>query len=68
MGMVGKWTSLGISSSFFMKWNFISFLPSMLITPFVAQKTKNTWVSLLIHGVPNTILWILLLSGILGIG
>jgi membrane protease YdiL (CAAX protease family) len=53
---------------FVMKWNFISFLPSMLITPFIAQKTKNTWVSLLIHGIPNTILWILILTGILGIG
>lgn len=53
---------------FFMKWNFISFLPSMLITPFIAQKTKNTWVSFLIHGIPNTILWILILTGILGIG
>jgi membrane protease YdiL (CAAX protease family) len=53
---------------FGMKWNFISFLPSMLVTPFIAQKTKNTWVSLLIHGIPNTILWILILTGILGIG
>lgn len=53
---------------FIMKWNFISFLPSMLITPFIAQRTKNTWVSLLIHGIPNTILWILFLTGILGIG
>ncbi len=53
---------------FVMKWNFISFLPSMLITPFIAQKTKNTWVSLMIHGIPNTILWILILSGILGVG
>ena len=53
---------------FGMKWNFISFLPSMLITPFIAQKTRNTWVSLLIHGIPNTILWILILTGILGIG
>jgi membrane protease YdiL (CAAX protease family) len=53
---------------FGMKWNFISFLPSMLITPFIAQKTRNTWVSLFIHGIPNTILWILILLGILGIG
>ncbi|MDP3445724.1 MAG: CPBP family intramembrane metalloprotease [Ignavibacteria bacterium] len=53
---------------FFMKWNFISFLPSMLITPFIAQRTKNTWVSLMIHGIPNTILWIIILTGILGIG
>ena len=70
----GKWAWLingllwGYLLHFFMKWNFIAFLPGMLITPFIAQKTKNTWVSLLIHGIPNTILWILILTGVLGIG
>ncbi len=70
----GKWAWLvngllwGYLLHFFMKWNFIAFLPGMLITPFIAQKTKNTWVSLLIHGIPNSILWILILTGILGIG
>lgn len=53
---------------FVMKWNFISFLPSMLITPFIAQKTQSTWVSLMIHGIPNTALWLLILSGVLGAG
>ena len=53
---------------FAMRWNFISFLPSMLVTPFIAQKTKNTWASLMVHGIPNTVVWILLLTGILGIG
>lgn len=70
----GKWAWLvngllwGYLLHFFMKWNFIAFLPGMLITPFIAQKTQNTWVSLLIHGIPNTILWILILTGVLGIG
>ncbi len=53
---------------FGMKWNFISFLPGMLITPYIALRTRNTWVSLLVHGIPNTILWIIILSGVLGIG
>lgn len=53
---------------FFMIWNFISFLPSMLLTPYLAQKTKNTWVSLMIHGIPNSLLWILILTGVLGAG
>jgi len=52
----------------FMKWNYISFLPSMLVTPWIAQKTKNTWVSFLVHAIPNTLLWVLLLFSILGIG
>ena len=41
---------------FFLRWNFIAFLPSMLITPFIAQKTKNTWVAVIVHAVPNMIL------------
>jgi len=70
----GKWAWLvngllwGYLLHFFMKWNFIAFLPGMLITPFIAQKTQNTWVSLLIHGIPNTILWALIFSGVVGIG
>jgi len=54
---------------FILKWNFISFLPSMLITPFIAQKTRNTWVALLIHGVPNVIiLFLFFFLGVLGEG
>ena len=68
----GKWAWLvngllwGYLLHSFMKWNFIAFLPSMLITPYIAQRTKNTWVSLLIHGIPNTILWIIIFTGIIG--
>lgn len=51
----------------FLKWSYISFLPSMLITPWIAQKTKNTCISFLVHAVPNTLLWLLLLLGILGV-
>ncbi len=52
---------------FILKWNFISFLPSMLITPFIAQKTKNTWAALLVHGVPNaTILILFFFLGVIG--
>jgi len=73
-GAHGRWAWLvngllwGYLLHFFMKWNFLSFLPSMLATPYIAQKTRNTWVSLLVHGVPNSILWILILSGVLGFG
>jgi len=70
----GKWAWLvngllwGYLLHFFMKWNFVAFLPGMLITPFIAQRTPNTWVSLLIHGIPNTILWFIILTGVLGRG
>lgn len=49
-----------------LKWSYLAFLPSMLITPFIAQRTKSTLVSLLVHGIPNTLLWFLILSGIVG--
>lgn len=70
----GKWAWLinGLLWAYlvhlFMRWNFISFLPGMLITPFIAQRTKSTWVSLMVHGIPNTILWILIFTGVMGIG
>jgi len=68
----GKWAWLingllwGYLLHFFMKWNFVAFLPSMLMTPYIAQRTQNTWVSLLIHGIPNTVLWIIIFAGIIG--
>lgn len=48
-----------------LKWHFISFLPGMLITPWCAQKTQNTWVSCAVHIIPNSLLWVLLLHGIM---
>lgn len=48
----------------FLKWNFIAMLPSMLIVPYAAQKTKNTWVAVGIHMIPNMILWILIVMSI----
>lgn len=50
-----------------LKWNFISMLPSMLITPLMAQKTKNTTVSYIIHAVPNMMIWVIILAGIIGL-
>jgi membrane protease YdiL (CAAX protease family) len=67
----GKWAWLfngllwAYGVHFILKWSYIAFLPSMLITPFMAQKTKNTWVSFLIHAVPNSILWIIVLLSII---
>jgi membrane protease YdiL (CAAX protease family) len=67
----GKWAWLfngllwAYGVHFILKWAYIAFLPSMLITSFMAQKTKNTWVSFLIHTIPNTILWIIVLISIL---
>jgi len=68
----GKWAWLfngllwAYGVHFILKWSWIAFLPGMLITPFMAQKTKNTWVSFFIHAVPNTVLWIVVLVSVIG--
>jgi membrane protease YdiL (CAAX protease family) len=52
-----------------MKWHYIGMLPSMLLTPWLAQKLKNTSASAMVHIGGNAILfWMFLLIGVLGIG
>ncbi len=51
-----------------LKWHFVGMLPGMLAAPLVAQVTGSTWASFIAHAVPNSLLWVLLLLGILGIG
>ena len=48
-----------------LKWHFIGMLPGMLAAPFVAQMTGSTWSAVIVHVIPNSILWILLLWGVL---
>lgn len=40
-----------------MKWHYIGMLPSMLLTPWLAQKLKNTAALLLVHVFGNVILF-----------
>jgi len=51
-----------------LKWHFIGMLPGMLIAPWVAQYTGNTFAAFIVHAGGNSILWILLVLGALGIG
>ena len=65
MGLVGQrgfWAYLVHCP---MPWSFIGFLPGMLIAPFVAQRCRNTWTSLGVHGLCNVMLWVLVTHGIL---
>ena len=48
-----------------LKWHFIGMLPGMLIAPLVTQIIQSTWAGLIVHAVPNALLWLLLLWGIL---
>lgn len=71
----GKWAWVvnGLMWAFLihasMKWHYIGMLPSMLLTPWLAQRMKNTSASALVHIGGNAILfWMLLLIGVLGFG
>ena len=48
-----------------LKWHLIGMVPGMLLTPLIAQTTQSTWAALIVHAAPNTLLWLLLLWGIL---
>ena len=71
----GKWAWVvnGLMWAFLvhacMKWHYIGMLPSMLLTPWLAQRMKNTSASAMVHIGGNAILfWMFLLIGVLGIG
>lgn len=50
---------------FFMRWNFIVFIPSSLIIPYLVQKYKNTWIGIIIHGIGNLLVFVFLIPGII---
>jgi len=50
-----------------LKWHLIGMVPGMLMAPLIAQYTQSTWASFIVHAVPNSVLWILLLLGVLGV-
>jgi membrane protease YdiL (CAAX protease family) len=47
-------------------WIFIAILPSSLLTAFIVQVRKNTWISIIQHGVANISLLFYLIGGVLG--
>ncbi len=48
-----------------LKWHFIGMIPGMLAAPLVAQMTGSTWSAVIVHVIPNAILWILLFWGVM---
>jgi membrane protease YdiL (CAAX protease family) len=51
-----------------LRWQYIGMMPSMLLTPWLAQKLENTWASFLVHFGGNLLVVVFLLPGILGAG
>ena len=51
-----------------LKWQYLGMLPSMLLIPWLAQKTKSTWASFVAHFGGNLLIVALLVPGIMGSG
>jgi membrane protease YdiL (CAAX protease family) len=49
----------------FWKWNLIVILPVALSIPFVVQRTRNTWVGIIAHGVGNFIPLVVIIIGVI---
>jgi membrane protease YdiL (CAAX protease family) len=66
----GKWAFLvngllwGFIGHAFMKWYFIGMLPDVLLTPWLVQKTKSTWASIVSHGLGNLLVFWMIIPGI----
>jgi membrane protease YdiL (CAAX protease family) len=51
-----------------LRWVYIGLLPTGLLTPYIAQRTQNTWPAVIIHGAGNFVFLIFVVMGVLGIG
>ena len=58
--------SWNILIHFFMRWNVITLMPVSLIIPYLVQKHENTWIGVVLHGAGNTLVFVLIIPGILG--
>jgi len=67
----GKWAWLvngflwNFFIHFFMAWSFITLLPISLIIPYLSQKYKSWIPGLVIHGIGNSLLYILLIPSVI---
>lgn len=50
----------------FMRWNFLTLMPSSLVIPYLVQRRRNTWVGICIHGIGNLLVLALLIPSIAG--
>lgn len=47
------------------KWNLLAIAPIAFAIPFVVQRTKNTWVGIIAHGIANFIPLIAIIAGVI---
>lgn len=68
----GKWAWLlngllwNVMVHAFMPWGYFTLLPISLILPYLVQRTGNTWVGVIIHGVGNLLVLAVIIPGIVG--
>ena len=66
----GAWVVNGLEWNFLvhavLKWQYLGMLPSMLPIPWLAQRTKNTWASFVVHCGGNLLIVVLLVPDIVG--
>ena len=66
----GKWAFVvngllwGFIGHVFMKWYFIGMLPDVLLTPWLVQRTKSTWASIVSHGLGNLLVFWMIIPGV----
>ena len=47
-------------------WNFLTILPGALLAVYIVQRQRNTWITILQHGLSNFILFGYVLLGVMG--
>ena len=47
-------------------WNFLTILPGALLVVYVVQRQRNTWITIIQHGLSNFILFGFVLLGVMG--
>lgn len=49
---------------FFMIWKAIALIPSMIVIPYLCQKTKSIWPGIIIHGFGNAMFFLILIPSV----
>lgn len=50
----------------FMPWGYLTLLPVSLILPYLVQRSGNTWVGVILHGVGNLLVLVVIIPEIAG--
>lgn len=66
----GKWAWLvngllwNFAIHYFLRWSYITLLPVSLLLPYICQKNRSIWPGIIIHGIGNTLLFILIIPSV----